>query len=255
MKARRAAIIDMLPNMPRLSIRDLAKDFDVSEMTIRRDLDFLESKGLLVRSRGGGVAVGSLTCAALAVLKMSFSPEKIAIGKLAAGLANEGQTIMLDSGSTSLQIALNLPTDKKLTVATTSLLTAKVLYDKGIPALMLGGNIVGKLPSVCGPMTERQIHDLHIDLLFTGCEAASSTDGFYLEEIWDCSLWQAMMSIAATKVVVGESVKFSSRALIRFALPSEVHILVTDSGISAEDVANLERAGVKVLIASPESNS
>ena len=249
MKPRIASIIDILKHQQKLRIRDLAQEFDVSEMTIRRDLTYLESKGLLVRSHGGGVAINNSVHTHSCDLNMDISPEKIAIGKLAVQLVKDGQTIMFDSGSTSSQVALNLPRDANITVATTSILLAKALHGSGFTLILLGGYVGGDSPSVYGPMTERLLRDLHVDLLFTGCDAANSVEGLYLKDLWNCSLWQAMTSIADRTVVVTESAKFKRRALARYALPSEVDILVTDPGISEEDKTNLEDAGTEVLIA------
>lgn len=253
MTARHTTILAELQEKQRVSVRELAARLRVSEMTVRRDLAALETQGYLTRTHGGGVATGKFRFTRQPFLSYTLSPCKTAIGRLAAGLVQPEQTVMIDTGLTSLEVARHLPPDMNLTVATTSLCVVQELYGSPLNLLLLGGFVQKEFPSTYGPLTEDALHNLRIDTLFMGCDGASSLDGFYTADIHVGSLEQEMIHIAHRVVVVTESDKFTRRALMRYARVNEVHTLVTDAGLPAEDRANLEAAGVTVLIACEQS--
>ncbi|MHB0999719.1 MAG: DeoR/GlpR family DNA-binding transcription regulator [Armatimonadota bacterium] len=254
MKLRHAAILDLLKEDQQVNVKDLARRLSVSEMTVRRDMTRLEDQGFLVRTHGGGVTTGKLSFMHSSMPDINVSPEKIAIGRLAAGLVMPGQTIMLDAGTTALQVAMSLPQDTGITVATVSLCVGQALYGSGLNVLMIGGYLRKEFPSMFGPMTEKALADFNVDLLFAGCDGANSTEGFYIGDLYLSNLEKAMIRIANHVVVVAESEKFSRRAFVRYAKPENVHTVVTDSGLSDEDRANLEDQGVNVLIAGEDND-
>lgn len=228
---------------------ELAGRFGVSEMTIRRDLTLLEKQGFLLRTHGGGVSTTRMTFLQDDLLSDSVSGTKTAIGKLAAGLVEPGFTVMLDAGTTALQVAMNLPRLESLTVATTSLCVAQVLYGSPVQLILLGGCIRRDFPSLYGPVTESMLRGFHVDMLFIGCDGASSTDGFYTVDPHLSNLEQMMIGISDRVVLVAESTKFARRSFARYATPNEIDIVVTDHGIAQQDRTNLEERGVRILIA------
>src|SRR5436309_443371 len=121
MNIRQTAIIELLEKNKRVDVRALAERLGVSTMTIRRDLNLLRNQGFLVRTHGGGMSAGKLSFLQAAFPHYAVSPEKAAIGKLAASLVTAGQTVMVDGGTTALEVARNLPKDADITVVTTSL--------------------------------------------------------------------------------------------------------------------------------------
>ena len=252
MNARQAEIVNLIQKEQRVGVRELAERFGVSEMTVRRDLSEMEKQGLLIRTHGGGVAAGRLRFLQSAFPQLAASPEKAAIGKLAAGLVKPGQTVMVDSGTTALEVALHLPQDIGITVATTSLCVAQALYGTDLNVLILGGFLRKDFPSLYGPVTHNVLDNLRADMLFIGCDAAVSEEGFYTADMHISSLEQAMIGIADRVVVVTESRKFGQRAFVRYAQPEEVDVLVTNSGLTPGDRSNLEQKGVRVLIAEKE---
>lgn len=249
MDKRKVAIVDMLAGMEQISVRDLAEKFAVSGMTIRRDLDELEKQGLVVRTHGGAVSSGKLRFIHGAMPDMQVSEAKAAIGKRAAELVKPGQMIMLDTGTTALEVARNFPRDPSITVVTTSLGVAQELYRSKLNVLLLGGFLRHEFPSVYGPMTEKLLSEMRVDTLFIGCDGAFSDDGFYSNDMHVSSLEQAMTRIASQVVVVTESCKFGRRAFARYATMSEVDIVLTDSNISASDSRNLQEREVGLIIA------
>lgn len=248
MNARQIAIIEQLRGNQRVNVKELAALFGVSEMSIRRDLITLEAHGALVRTYGGGAAL-TIPPEQTAEILHSRNMCKASIGKRAASLVEPGQTIMVDTGTTALEVARHLPYDTSITVATTSLRVAQEMSHSPLNVLLLGGFLRKDSQTLYGPLTEHLLSILHVDLLFVGCNGANSEDGFYVTDLLLFSQLQAMMRIADRLVVVTESAKFGRRAFVRYAQLAEVHTLVTDDGLSPLDKSNLEERGVRILVA------
>ena len=240
--------MNLLREQPRLQVRELATRFNVSEMTIRRDMIVLEQEGVLVRTYGGGAAL-SPSLLPVGVSQQPVNPRQAAIGRLAASLVSPGQTIMVDTGTTALEVARHLPLDPSITVATTSLHIAQEMSATPLNVLLLGGFVHKEFHSLYGPLTEHMLHILHVDTLFIGCNGADSEDGFYAGDLLLFSQVQAMVRIADRIVVVSESDKFGRKAFVRYARLDEIHTLVTDNDLSQQDRQNLQERGVSVLIA------
>ncbi|MCE5197399.1 MAG: DeoR/GlpR family DNA-binding transcription regulator [Armatimonadota bacterium] len=255
MDTRKTTILELLEQAQQVNIRELALRFNVSEMTIRRDLDELERQGLAVRTHGGAVSTGKLRFLQMGLPNYQATQTKAAIGELAAGLVTPGQTVMVDTGTTALEVARHLPQNADITVATTSLCAAQDLYNSSIKILILGGFLRNDFPSVYGPLTEKLLNDIHVDVLFIGCDGADSETGFYSNDLHISSLEQAMIRIANRVVVVTESSKFGSRAFARYATVDQVHTVVTDSLLLPTDKAHLEERGVDVMTAVSKTNS
>ncbi|MGB9620021.1 MAG: DeoR/GlpR family DNA-binding transcription regulator [Armatimonadota bacterium] len=248
MDERKSQIVEILGHTGRVGVNELAKRFGVSGMTIRRDLDELQRLGLVVRTHGGAVSSGKLLFMHATLPASSVSPAKRAIGKKAAELVQPGQTVMVDTGTTALEVARHIPRDPSITVVTTSLGVAQELYRSGLTVFVLGGVLRQDFPSVYGSVTERLLQELRVDLLFMGCDGAFSDDGFYTNDLHVCSIEQIMIRVAHRVIVVTESSKFGRRAFARYAPVEAVSAVVTDAQISAQDRQNLADRGVEVII-------
>ncbi len=145
---RQRVVVELLVEGQDIGVRHLASRFEVSDMTIRRDLADLEKQGLVTRTHGGAVAVGRLRFLHSAFPHYRISAEKEAIGSLAAGLVSPGQTVMIDAGATPLEVAVHLPQNADITVATTSLCAAQALYGSPVTVLLLGGFLRRDFPSL-----------------------------------------------------------------------------------------------------------
>ncbi|OPZ87824.1 MAG: Glucitol operon repressor [bacterium ADurb.Bin429] len=242
---RLAAITHLLDETRQVDIRALAERFSVSTMTIRRDLASLEALGLLVRTFRGGIAAPD----AAHPTRVDTSPVKRAIGQLAAALVTPGQTIIVDAGTTTLEVVRNLPRDAGLTLVTNSLPAAQEVRGSGMRIVLLGGYLSDDEVRIYGPMTEACLASLHADLLFVGCVGACGARGFYMSDLHLTSNVRAMMRATDRVVVTAESYKFRQPSLSCYAQPSEVAIVVTDDGLPTRDRALLEEQGVRVLTA------
>lgn len=254
MNTRQSEIIDLLQKEEQVNVRRLAARFGISPMTIRRDLAVLEEQGFLIRTHGGGLPAGKLRFLQRAFPHYSVSPQKVAIGKLAARQVQPGQTVMVDSGTTTLEVARSLPNDADITVATISLCVAQELYRAPFHVVLFGGFIREGFPSTYGPLTEAMLKGFHVDILFVGCDGADSQSGFYMSDLRTINLEQQMISIAGRVVVVTESMKFGRKAFVRYATLDQIDTLVTDAGLSVEDRKNLEEHSIKILIAETEQD-
>ncbi len=249
---RQSAIRQLLQTERQVNIHELAVRFAVSTMTIRRDLAVLEAQGLMLRTCGGGMAVAEVSLAGAPATPPSS--EKQAIGLHAAGLVQPGQTVIVDAGTTTLEVVRYLPRAAGITLVTNSLAAAQEMLGTGMQVLLLGGYLSTDEVRIYGPLTEACLANLHADLLFVGCVGASATHGFYMSDLYLTSNVQAMVRAADRVVVVAESGKFQQRALSCYATPSEVSVLVTDNRLPAEERSQLLEQGVEVLTVNQSAN-
>lgn len=247
MDTRKTTILELLQQHRQVSVADLASRFVVSEMTIRRDLDELQQQGYLVRTHGGAISTGRLRFMQVGLPNYEVTSAKSAIGKLAASMIEPGETIMVDTGTTALEVARNIPQDQGITVVTTSLCVAQELYGTETKTLLLGGFLRNEFPSVYGPLTEKLLNDIHVDTLFIGCDGADSKKGFYSDDMHISSLERAMIEIANRIVVVTESRKFGQKAFARYALPQDIDILISDPFLKPEDATNLQEHEITIM--------
>jgi DeoR family transcriptional regulator of aga operon len=158
--SRRAKMLAQLEENGQLSVKKLSRSFNVSEVTIRNDLNYLEKNNFLIRSRGGALKNQRVGLDfKLNEKSKQHLPEKQAIGRRAAELIKEGDTIILDSGTTTMEIAKNLSNFDNLTVITNALNIAGYLSGYGnIKIIMLGGYLRANSLSLVGPMAESALH-------------------------------------------------------------------------------------------------
>jgi len=253
MSRRITTIIDKVLANDRVSTRELAKDFAVSEMTIRRDLDMLEDEGLVVRHYGGCTATELLKAERNEPASETNLGEKAILGKAAAKLVTSGQTVMLDVNSTDYEVASQLPNDSSITVVTSSLVVAQELQETELNVLLLGGMVKKQVLAACGPLTERLLSEFHVDVFITTCDGANSEEGFYLADVQQSSLQQAMMRVSEHRIVIAESDKFKKRALVRYADVNDIQVVISDSELPEIDIANLRERGAEVVIASNDT--
>jgi len=248
---RRAKIIEMLDHLGQVKVNDLSKLFNVSEVTVRNDLDQLEEKGLLIRTRGGGIKTQRVK------IDYQFnnesklhSLEKQAIGKKAAELISENDTIVIDSGSTTQEVAHNLLQFNNLTIITNALnIVSQFVNKPNIKVIILGGILKHSSISLVGSIAEESIQKFYCDKLFLGVNGIDSKYGISTTNIEDAHLNKMMMNISKEVIVVTDSSKFLKRSFATIAPVSEVDIVITDSNIPEQELNNLQNAGVRTIIA------
>jgi DeoR family transcriptional regulator, aga operon transcriptional repressor len=250
---RRAMILDYLEKDGEVSVEKLSSVFQVSRITIRNDLINLGNQRLLIRARGGAIRIKPGYASAELPLtdkeKENFK-QKQAIGKKAAELIFEDQTIIFDSGTTTTEIARNLGKFKNLTIITNALNIASILCDNySFNVFIPGGSLRKKSKALSGTITEEIIKNFYCDILFMGVDGFDTSYGITTPNVDEARLAQQMIKIAKKVVVVADSSKFNRRRFAFISPISDIHTVITDSGISKEDAALIENSGIELITA------
>ncbi len=251
MNIRQTQILEMIEKNERVSIADIKDIFKVSEMTIRRDLTFLEEKGYVTRIHGGVLAKRILFFdSSFKQKQQEHVEEKKVIAKRAVSLIQPGDNIILDTGTTTLYIAQELVRlNMVLSVATTSLAVASTLFNSNIDVLIFGGFLRREIPDLFGPLTEKNLQDFHAHKLFMGCDGITVQEGFFTSDLNISHIEERMVRIADRVIVVTDSSKFGKKSFVRYAGADAVHTIITDKQVSKNDVEAFRKKGVEVIIA------
>lgn len=245
---RQREILTALTSQRSVRVADLARQFDVAEETIRRDLDKLESLGKLVRSHGGAIATLENE-APHWQREFLNQAQKEAIARTAVRLIDENDTVILDASSSSWFLARRLP-DIPLTIITNSLYVCMALESREhCRIICLGGAMATTSMSFVGVATQDALRRYHAGKLFMSCRALDLQRG--LSDISDeqSAVRRVMMEVTDRHVLLIDSSKWGSRALSFIAPIKDVHHVITDSGVSESDCTLLRQQGVEVTVA------
>lgn len=251
---RRSSIVEQVTRHRVVRIGDLSRHFGVSEVSIRRDLERLEQLGLLKRVHGGAVALQTLPLPSPnGAATPQTSPEKERIGRAAAELIRPGDRLILDSGTTVLQVARSIPGDLlrsgNLTVITSSLPIVHELGPwKSVHLLFLGGIYLPEWQVVVGPQTIASLANLHADKLFLGTDGMTLEHGVTTANVLEAEVDRAMVRAAREVILVADSSKVGGVGLTSIMPLTEVHKLITDEGAPQEFVSALRDVGVEVIL-------
>ncbi|QKJ88386.1 DeoR/GlpR transcriptional regulator [Paramixta manurensis] len=252
MQQRREKILEMIREDGTVTVKQLTSAFGLTEATIRTDLRMLQKEGYVQRYHGGATLMtGKQNTGALLLERQTQMDEKSAIGRLAAQHIENGDTIILDSGSTTTAIADHLHHIRRLSVITTAVnIALKLGGEPGINILLTGGTFKFPTLSTSGEKAAGFFENVLAEKLFLATAGISPRLGLSFPSETDIKVKSAMMKSASTIYVVADSSKIGKVSM--FALPcqwSDIHYLITDSGISAENIVAFEALGVKVLVA------
>ena len=247
---RRSKIIRLLEEKGQVQVQELSGMFNVSSVTIRNDLSYLEKKNLLYRTRGGAIKQVKVALdLAWNDKALKNSDHKRKISYKAAELIQDGDTIILDSGTTVTEIAKRLNKFQNLTVITHALNIAIELVGlKGIQVIMPGGIMRGNDFSLVGSQAEQNLRDYYCDKLFIGVSGFDTTYGISTPSVTETRLNRVMMEIAREVIVVTDSSKFGKRCLAFISPIEKLHKVITDDGIPLEDKQNLLAQNIELII-------
>jgi DeoR/GlpR family transcriptional regulator of sugar metabolism len=249
---RRSKILNMLHTEGRVFVGQLVDTFGVSEVSIRKDLAVLEERKLLVRVKGGAIALhqpGDLDDMSISSKQQLHTREKQLIGKYAASMINDGERIIIDSGTTTMEIAKNLDAFKDLTIITNALDIAITLNNYGrFTVIVLGGTMRSVSHSTVGMISEYALKNIFCDKLFLGVDSISIKDGLSTPSLEEASLNQAMIGAAKEVVAVFDSSKFGRRTFAHIASLDKITSIVTDSHISPELKEYIEKSHITLHI-------
>ena len=247
---RRRRICDLLREQGRVTVEALARRFGTSQVTIRTDLATLEAAGALMRTHGGALGVVD-TDQPLDVKQLQHHGEKARIASAAVELIREGETIILDSGTTTAEIARRIRTLelKSINVITNALNIAALLID--VPAVRLimpGGILRRESNSLSGPMAEAALANLQADRLYLGADSLDPGIGVMTPHLAEAELNAEMIRISRQVVVVADSSKLRRRNISLIAKVEQINVLITDRAAPAEAVEAFRQRGVEVRL-------
>jgi DeoR/GlpR family transcriptional regulator of sugar metabolism len=248
---RREKILELLREDGSAKVTSLSKIFKVSEVTIRHDLEKLERDGLVMREHGGAFLkeVESLV-SSFELINKSNMDKKAVIGKHAAGLITDGETIILDSGSTTTEVAKNLIGRKNLTVITNALNIALILGgEPGIEIIMTGGEFKPPTLSLTGQKAAAFFEDVHVNKLFLATAGISLKSGLTYPSLSDIVVKKTMIDVAETVYLVADSTKIGKGALASLGALSLIDYFITDSGITKDHLKVFRDHDIKTMIA------
>ena len=255
---RRRQILKLLRSGSSIDTAELSDCLGVSEMTVRRDLSELESQNMILRSYGGA------TLARRIYLEFQFDQRrqgslaaKQAIGRYAAALVEPDETIFINSGTTTLELARELTRRAiPVTVATQSLAIGSELWGQDqIKVLMLGGQLSEGSPDLTGPVCEHSLEMLHATKAFLGCDGLQPDRGFFAELAEAARVSATMVRHADWACVVADGAKIGQHATVRYATVGDIDLLVTDESVADDALAELRRAHLNIEVVRPKSRT
>ena len=248
---RQGYIRKMVEDEGRASVRALSTKFAVSEATIRRDLEELDGMGWVRRAHGGAVRAERATKEPPMVQRKSEQiNEKQDIGRLAADLIQNGQTIFLGSGTTVLEVAKQLPKEIQLTVITNSLPVVNHLADyPNVELIVIGGMLRKDELSMVGHIAEQAVQEFRADKVILGIHAIDAHHGFTNDFLPETMTDRAILGIAPRVIVVADYSKFGRVSSVLVAPVTAAHMLITDHNTPEECIQELVEMGIEVLLA------
>lgn len=247
---RRHEIVQLTLKQGKVAVADLADIYQVSEVTIRADLNYLHNKNLLIRSRGGAIARNAVP------KELSLNEKHCAqidtkrrLARLACQQINEGDAIILDSGSTIAELANCLHAFERLVVMTNGLNVAQnLLSAPGVEVLMTGGVLRKTSLSFYGRQAEDSLERYHFDKAFLGVDGIDFNSGITTHFEYEAMMNRLMRRVAKEVITVTDSSKFNRSGVHKICGLAEIDVLITDSGIPDAFAQTLERNGVKLII-------
>lgn len=237
---RRQAILDEVRESGYVRAVDLTSALHVDSSTIRRDLERLERAGLIRRMHGGALPADPADTidTPYEVRRSQHLAEKTAIGREAAALVQDGQSVLIDNGSTAYQVAAALGDHRGLTVVTNDLMVAMCLRNQGVHQVHLtGGLLLDTVFTLVGPVATQAVEGLHVDWAFLGAEGVDPEAGVTNINVVEIPLKRAMIAAARQIAVVADSSKLGRRSLATVCSLDEVDVVLTDEGLAPEDRA------------------
>lgn len=234
----------------RATVAELSELFGVSEATIRRDLEELDERGVIRRAHGGAVVVERASPEPPIIQRMTENEEeKRRIGRAAAELIRDGETVFLGSGTTTLEVARNLVDRDNLTVITNALNIANLFAGNfNVTVIVVGGLLRHSELSMIGYITEQTLKELHADKVIMGIRAIDVQAGLTNEYLPETMTDRAIINFSSEVILVADHTKFGKVSTALVAPVTSVNKIITDSDAPAEIIDEIKGLGVEVII-------
>jgi DeoR/GlpR family transcriptional regulator of sugar metabolism len=248
---RREKILDMIYEDGQVKVAALSRIFKVTEVTIRQDLEKLEEQGLITREHGGAVLNNARSNVIdFQLVNQQNMDAKIAIATEAVKHINDGDTIILDSGSTTTEIAKLITGFHNLRVITNALNIAMILgRESGIDLNMTGGEFKSPTLSLTGDKAAQYFNNIHADKLFLATAGINLKTGLTYPSMSDLVVKKAMIDTSDTVYLVADSTKIGKSSFASLGALSQVDYIITDSNISQDEIKKFTDYDIKYIIA------
>ena len=249
---RRAAILDLLERASSVQVADLSRTLGVSTVTVRADLDALERDGKLRRTHGGAVSLSKTNTVSIQDRRVNVNAEaKRTIAREAVRLVSDGDSILVDSGTTALEFVRALAPLADVTVVTADLTVADFI-DRSLPAvnvILLGGSVRKGHRYLSGPLTIRSLEMLHPDCAFVCPTSFVPGRGFMTNYAQMAEVKERFLACAASSVVLMDSSKVGAPGLVRFAGPDAADVVISDADPTGALAEELAETGTRLILA------
>ena len=247
---RRRAILELIKREGRVLVAELARTFETSQVTIRKDLESLHADGLLHRTHGGALPSGAgvLADPTLREKEGLHRREKLRIAEAAAAMVEEGQVVILDSGTTTTAIARALRQFHRLTIVTNAVNIATDLAGADVELMLTGGTLRKNSFSLVGPIAEDTLRRLSADVLFLGVDGFDVDYGLSTPNLLEAKVNRVMVEVSKKTVAVCDSSKFGRRSLSQIVPPAGLDRVITDRAAPKADVKALKKLGIEVTL-------
>lgn len=242
-------IMLLLEKENRLVTKKLPEILNTTSVTIRKDLAILERRGLLKRTHGGAIKPKKLFPGLALNEKEKINlEEKMRIAKKAAKLISDGDTIILDSGSTTSLIAHEIKHLKKITVITNAINIANILLDSDIEVILIGGSLLKETSTLVGPLAEEALLKISADKLFLGVDGIDFEMGLSTPNIYEANTSRVMMKVSGEVILVVDASKFGRRSLGVISAVKDVNSIITTKKLSESELEKFADYNVEVFI-------
>jgi DeoR/GlpR family transcriptional regulator of sugar metabolism len=248
---RQQLILETLRNNRQVTVAELSRRFDVSEVTVRRDLREMAEQGMVRRAHGGAVAATPAPPEPPVVQRMIQAEScKECIGRAAAALVSDGESVFIGSGSTATYVARYLTDHKDLTVVTNALTIAiELAAAEGVTVVVTGGMMRDSELSLIGHITEQSLREVRVDKVIMGMRAISLEEGMTNDYLPEVMTDRTIIEMAPELILVADHTKFGKVASAYVAPIERATALVTDAQTDREILHRLEEMGVQVIVA------
>ncbi|HIR28872.1 MAG TPA: DeoR/GlpR transcriptional regulator [Candidatus Choladousia intestinigallinarum] len=245
---RRNKILELVNAQGSIRVVDLAKSLNVTTETIRKDLLYLSNKGLVQKKFGGAIAVNDVTDTPPLEREFEALEEKVAIAKAALQYINGNNVIFIDSGSTLLTFVKHLPPDLEITIVTNSFSAIDSLVKTNNVIYFLGGEVSNITMSTSGFWAVNALNSIKIDVAFLGTSGFHSHNGPTSKQFINAQIKKEIIQHSAQNIVLADSSKFISNAVLQFCNWSDIDALITDSKAPSDMIDNLRKQTEVVVV-------
>ncbi|MEW5842637.1 MAG: DeoR/GlpR family DNA-binding transcription regulator [Bacteroidota bacterium] len=245
---RLQSILKILEKENRVLITDLCKTFNTTSVTIRKDLDLLEKEGVLQRTHGGAILNRSLFHGLALNEKEKLNlEEKVRIAKEAVKMISEGDVVMLDSGSTTTQLAKEMKSLKGVTVITNAVNIALELINTELEIMLTGGSFQKNSSTLIGPIADESLRKMSADKLFHGVDGIDYEIGLTTPDVTEANTSRVMMQRAGENILLVDSSKFGRRSLGVICQLKDINKIITTKKMDESEIKKLDDLGVEVI--------